>query len=215
MTEPEIRLVIVDDHAMMRQLLSEELDQIASINVVASFSTGEELLARVDQIAPDLVVMDITLPGIDGIETAIQMAGQQDTEIPVLCLTMHLDGATRARAEKAAIAGYAVKHDSFDELVKAVRLVAAGGKYISQMLAGQPLSAPDEEQTVLSSLTARERQIVTLIADGLNTSDIASILQISVRTVDFHRRNIATKTGFRGVADLTRFAVRQGLISGR
>jgi len=209
-----IRLLVVDDHTMMRKLLVEEIAEIDDMEAVGDMSTGEEALSRLMQIRPDIVLMDISLPGKDGIEIAAEMRAR-GIETPVLCLTMHLNTHIMKRAMRAGVNGYALKHDTFEDLVQAIRTVAAGGTFVSPAL--MPQGEPDEDRDaladsdVLKSLSPRERQIVTLVAAGRTTSDIARHLSISVRTVDFHRRNIADKTGLRRIADITKFAVRTGL----
>ncbi len=209
-----IRLLIVDDHTMMRQLLVEELSALEEFEVVGDMSTGEEALSRAQLLRPDCIMLDISLPGRDGIEIAADMRSR-GISTPILCLTMHLNNHIMRRAIQAGINGYAVKHDTFDDLVKAIKAVVSGQRYVSPLLMPSTAGFDDgpsaSDNDLLQCLSDRERQIVSLVADGKTTGEIAGLLSISERTVDFHRRNVGEKTGLRRIAEITRFAVRTGL----
>lgn len=221
-----IQVLIVDDHTLMRELLVDELNEIEDIQVAGDVSTGEEALSRLAQIRPDIVLMDISLPGKDGIEISAEIRARGIT-IPILCLTMHLNNHILRRALQAGVNGYALKHDAFEDLVTGIRAVVDGKRYISPILmpgetgeTGEP-GEPGEtgegqdsildDTRILNKLLPRERQVVTLIAGGRTSAEMADILAISERTIDFHRRNVIEKTGLNRIADITRFAVRAGL----
>jgi len=208
------RLLIVDDHTMMRQLLAEELGALEDIEVAGSFSTGEEALTQLFNLSPDVVVLDISLPGRDGIDVAAEMR-TRGFDKPILCLSMHLSNALASRAFAAGANGYAAKHEAFEDLVGAIRTLANGGRYVSPMLNQNAVTgeaaAQNGDQQILDRLSRRERQIVSLFAAGKKTTEIAGQLNISERTVDFHRRNLNEKTGLGSIAELTKFAIRTGL----
>lgn len=242
-----IRVMLVDDHAVVRGLMRDALNAAPGLCVIGAFSSGEAALAAVsaqvadvgaagvgaadglapdtlvpdtlvpdtqapdtlapDTLAPDVIVLDISLPGMDGIETiaALRAAGQ---DIPVLCLTMHLSQPIKERAFLAGALGYAVKHDPFETLVAAIETVARGGRFVSPALG---LPAQDAASDQLKRLSKREIQIISHVASGWTAAEIADFLKISARTVDFHRRSIAEKTGLRRIADITKFALAIGL----
>jgi len=214
-----IRLAMVEDHVLMRQLLVEELveelNSLDDIEVVAEFSTCEELLARINQLRADMIMMDVTLPAKSGIE-GVKELRELGFNLPILCLTMHFNESTYQRAMQAGASGYAVKQEPFDELLKAIRRVAEGKHYVSAGLGeitdiSLNNAEAQKDQALLQQLTSRECEIIKLIAAGKTTAKISADLNISERTVDFHRRNASEKTNLKGIAEITRFAIRTGL----
>ncbi len=211
-----IKLLLVDDHTLMRRLLVDELSAVEDFEVVGDLSTGEQALEKAALLAPDVIVMDVSLPGKDGIETtALMRAGGSET--PILCLTMHFSRQILNRALKAGVNGYLLKHDAFDDLIYAIRKVSEGSNYVSPQFMTRALTSdeqPDtDDGTRLDRLTEREREIIVQIANSRKTSEIADILSISERTVDAHRRNILAKTDLKQIAEITRFALRTGLVT--
>jgi two-component system response regulator NreC len=214
-----IEILIVDDHALMRDLLRERLQAQEGLSVRGVAGDAREALRLARELRPDVVVMDIHLPGADGIETARQIRAS-GLEPAILCLTMSMDMAEVERALSGPVDGYAVKNDSFAELVEAIRTVARGERYLSPRLARSPAvleawkdqTAEAPEHPGAALLTARELQVISLVAAGLEKREIAEQLGISERTVDAHRAHIADKTGMRRIAELTRFAVRRNLV---
>lgn len=206
-----IRMIVIDDHKLMRHLLVDELSKADGISVLADFDSGEAAVASPLPDGVNLVIVDLSLPGMDGIETA-QALAERGYNGPFLCLTMHLNPRLMDRAFDAGITGYVLKHDDFADLLFAVRRVVQGHRYISTTLlevlrnrrAGSAGTSP------LDQLTPREREVARLIAQGMTSGQIAQRLSISDRTVDAHRRNIAEKTGLRRVADITRLVLEAG-----
>ena len=147
--------------------------------------------------------------GLDGIETAEQIRASGN-QVPIICLTMHLSNAILDRALRAGINGYAVKHDPYETLIEGIRAVASGERYISSSLAAGNANQSAEEH-LMSKLSRREREILTLVASGWTAAEIADHLSISERTVDYHRRNIGEKTGLRRIADIAKFAIKAGI----
>ncbi|MEM7426259.1 MAG: response regulator transcription factor [Pseudomonadota bacterium] len=204
-----IKLVLVDDHTIVRNLLRDVFSASGEIEVIGDAGNGEEALDLLQTIRPDVIVMDVALPGIDGIETSAQLRARGD-ETPIICLTMHLSSAILDRALQAGINGYAVKHDGYEILIEGIRTVAGGGRYISPSLSSGGADSGSEQQ-LMQKLSKREREVVSLVASGWTAAEIADHLSISERTVDYHRRNIAEKTGLRRIADITKFAINAGV----
>ncbi len=207
-----IRIVIVDDHVLMRDLLAHDLNREEDIEVIATFGTGEEALVHNAHLQPDLLILDVSLPGKSGLAvlSELRALGHQT---PILMLSMHMNAAVMQRAMRSGANGYVVKQDSFGQLLKAVRSVAKGATSVSSYLKGAPTTVDghDQDGEILARLTDREQQVLALIANGFSSTEIAEKLRLSARTVDFHRRNIITKTGLSKTAQLTKFAIRVGL----
>lgn len=207
-----IRIVIVDDHVLMRDLLAHDLNREEGIEVIATFGTGEEALVHNARLQPDLLILDVSLPGKSGLAvlSELRALGHQT---PILMLSMHMNAAVMQRAMRSGANGYVVKQDSFGQLLEAVRSVAKGATSVSSYLKGAPTAVDghDQDGEILARLTDREQQVLALIANGFSSTEIAEKLRLSARTVDFHRRNIITKTGLSKTAQLTKFAIRVGL----
>jgi DNA-binding NarL/FixJ family response regulator len=203
-----IRILLVDDHEAVRGLMCNALNAEKDMTVVGGLPSGESTLENIEKIKPCIVVMDITLPGMDGIEVT-QALRTSGNNIPVLCMTMHLSHPVKERAFRAGAKGYVLKHDSFNTLLDAVRIVSGGGQFVSPVLMSNKDDIDSAE--LLSSLSRRELEIISYVASGWTAGEIASFLKISQRTVDFHRRSISQKTGLRRIADITKFALQVGL----
>ncbi len=206
-----IRIVLVDDHTIVRHMMCDTLTAQNDFEVIADYSTGEELLDRIGTLQADIVIMDVGLPDDDGIETTRKLR-QQSVETPILFLTMHLNEAIMKRTFDAGGNGYAVKHEPFEVLADGIRRVAAGATFKSPMILSRGREMSDEI-ALLDKLSSREREIVSLVASGWTATEIADHLSISGRTVDYHRRNIAEKTGLRRIADIAKFAIAVGIRS--
>jgi DNA-binding NarL/FixJ family response regulator len=214
-----IRIILVEDHTMIRQALRSVLESKGNIQVVAEVGDGESALQRVDELAPDLVVMDVDLPGESGIEIT-QRLHARHPDIKVLALSTHHDGDIIKQMFVAGASGYIVKSAAGDELVQGIQSVLAGRSFLCpestalvmdslQEGPAEPVPAKPDH----SSLSRRELQIATLLADGKSVPDIATELHISPRTVDVHRTNLMRKLGLHSVVELTKYALRSGLIS--
>ncbi|WP_457333506.1 response regulator [Rhizobacter sp. P5_C2] len=214
-----LRIVVADDHRLVREALQALLARENDFDVVGLAEDGAAALRLVRQLQPDVLVSDIAMPGLNGIETIRRACAQQET-LRVVCLTMHGDQRNVVAALDAGASGYVLKDSSCDELVQAVRLVAAGRIHLSPTLVGvvideirlrQRAPAALTSASAAELLTVREREIVQLYAEDLSTQDIADRLHLSARTVATHRENVTRKLGVRGVAGLTRYAMREGL----
>jgi DNA-binding NarL/FixJ family response regulator len=214
-----IRIVLADDHQLVREGLRALLSREPGLEVVGLAEDGAAAVRMVRQLEPDVLVTDVAMPGLNGLE-AVRRVKQQQALVACICVSMHGDQRTVITALNAGASGFVLKDASADELAHAVRDVAAGRIFLSQGLMGAVVDELRQHHrqtdTALpvrgpQTLTAREREIVQLFAEDLSTQDIADRLHLSAKTVATHRENITRKLGVRGVAGLTRYAVREGL----
>jgi two-component system NarL family response regulator len=211
-----IRIVLVDDHTMVREALRTVLEQDKSLRVIAEASDGESALDLVDRLLPDVVVMDVALPGLSGIETTRRILAKHP-DMKVLALSTYLDRGVIQQMLDAGARGYIAKSAAGVELKQGIRSVAEGRSYLCQEVAalvtdslrGRRATARKSDGHLLSR---REIQIATLLAQGKTAAEIATELSISPNTVDVHRRNLMRKLDLHNVVDLTRYAIRTGLI---
>jgi DNA-binding NarL/FixJ family response regulator len=213
-TPERIRILIADDHDIFIDALASMLGDAGEIEVITTASDGREAVELVAQHPElDLIVLDVSMPGMDGID-ALREVRRSGNDVPALMLTQELTGGTITRAMKAGAAGYVLKTAGRDEFLSAIRLVAAGGEYISEdaktaliaRLTGRrsPVDQP--------ALTRRELEILKLVATGLSTRQMADQLFISAYTVETHRRNLLQKLGLKNAAGLVRYAIDHGLV---
>ncbi len=200
-----VRVLVADDHAMFREGLISMLREHDEVEIVGQASRGDEGLRLIRELEPDIAILDVTMPGLNGIEVA-KAAGDAGSTTRVLLLTMHAD-ATRARqAIDAGACGYVLKSEVFDELMRAINIVLEGGVFVTASLIAKVLRGEPRQ-----ALTKRELQVLECIVDGETSRDIAEALGITVRTVETHRANMMQKLGVNNVAALVRYAVEQGL----
>ena len=208
------RVLIADDHQILadglRSLLEPEFD------VVGVVADGRELIAAAKKQRPDVIVTDVTMPSLNGIEAAAQLR-DQGVKAKVVFLTMHRDVAYARRAMEAGAAGFVLKHSAAAEVVTAVRDALRGQTYISPLIAGELVQSYRQGEPgprdPAGRLTARQREVLQLIAEGHSAKEIASILNISNRTAEAHKAHILDTLGLRTTADLVQYAIRQGIIS--
>ena len=208
------RILLVDDHALVRAGIRALIEGKPGIEVIAETGDGDEALRMIGELHPNLVLLDITLPTINGFEVLEQIT-KQYPETSVIILTVH-DGTEYAmRALRAGAAGYLPKSAATIELEDAISAVSQGGTYLSHEISQKMLfeyAQAGTPQDLLASLTTRQREILKLIAEGQSTKEIGSNLNISVKTVESHRAKLAEKLGIHDVAGMVRFAIRMGLI---
>jgi len=212
-----MRIVIADDHRMFRQGIKTLLESREDMQVIAEAADGREAVELVQQHMPDIVIMDISMPGLNGVEAARKIA--VDTpNTRIIGLSMHTDRRYTSELLKAGASGYIPKDGAFEELEQAVRAVAAGEIYLSPRVAaglvdeyGSPRSG--QHPSAFDRLTPREREVLQLMAEGQATKEIAATLHVSVKTVETHRRQIMEKLNIYSVAELTKYAIREGLTS--
>jgi DNA-binding NarL/FixJ family response regulator len=216
-----IRVLLVDDHKIVRDGLRSLLAKQMDIEVVGEAENGREALDQARELRPDVVVMDIGMRELNGIEATRQVA-QEVPGVRVIALSMHSDRRYVADMLAAGASGYLLKDGAFDELVLAIRSVADGRTYLSQGVSGtiiddyvKRLSASDSPASSSGgrALSPREREVLQLIAEGCSTKECASRLHLSVKTIETHRRQIMDKLGIYNIAGLIKYAVREGLAS--
>ena len=209
-----IKILIADDHAIVRRGLKQIVAEEPDMLVAGEAQNEEEVLALLGSGEWDIVILDITMPGRSGLEVLRELRQMRPT-LPVLMLSMHPEDQFAVRALKAGAAGYMTKEAAPDELVKAIRKVLEGGKYVSSALAEKLVRglAPPSERVPLEALSEREYQVMKMIASGWTVSTIAEELKLSVKTVSTYRARILAKMRLRSNAELTHYAIQNGLVS--
>ena len=214
MEESRYRILLADDHAIFRQGMKRLIGEVPGLAVVGEAGDGREVLARLQTDPPDLVILDISMPGISGM-AVIRKIRHQHPGIKVLVLTMHRSVEYLFSALEAGAHGYILKEDSDIELFEAIKAVQADKKYVTGKLAGQlteTLMIGDSRcRSSFQALTGRERQVLKHIAEGKRNREIAEALKISVRTVENHRAKVMRKLKLSKTADLVKYAIQQGI----
>lgn len=213
----KLRIIIADDHKIFREGLQKILESEPDIDVIAEAGTGVEALRLAEELCPNLMLVDILMPEMNGIE-AIRQITEKRPEMLVIVLSMYGEKQLVIEALCAGAKGYLVKECASVELLTAIRNINSGGVYLSRKVAGNLLKEfpqqPDECNLPSSThLSTRELEIIQLIAEGKNTKEKASFLDISVKTVESHRRNIMRKLNVNSIAELIKYAIRNKLIS--
>jgi two-component system, NarL family, response regulator NreC len=214
----QIRVLLADDHAIIRAGIKLLLEKHADVRVVGEVSDGREALAAAEQHHPDVVVMDLTMPNLNGIEATRQILAAHP-QAAVVVLSMHSDEAYVLRALKAGARGYVLKDSTETDLITAVKAVTSGKSFFSPAVSRllvedytRQLQGRNLEDSY-DLLTAREREILQLAAEGKSNKEIANLLNLSVFTVETHRKNIMEKLNLHGVPELILYAVRKGVVS--
>jgi len=212
-----IRVLLADDHRIVREGLKAILDRAPDIEIIAEATNGSDAVAKVLEYRPDVAVMDLTMPEMGGIEATGRIAASAP-ETKVLVLSMLMDRSCVVESLKSGAKGYLIKDCAAEELVGAIRAVAAGRPYLCDVITDLIIhdyskSHPDEPRAGSSVLTTRECEVLKLISDGKRTKEIAFILGVSIKTVDAHRLNIMNKLELHSIAELTKYALREGLSS--
>lgn len=207
-----VRILLVEDHRVMRAGLRAVLDSQESFEIVGEADDGKQAVERCVELAPDVVVMDVGMRGMNGIEATRRITDR--TEARVLALSAHADKRYVANMLRAGAVGYVLKEAAAEDLIRAVRAVTRGEHYLSPQITGVLLerwrrAAPSG--SVYQRLGSREREVLQLLAEGGTSKEIAQRLSLSPKTVETHRRNISRKLGLHSVAELTKYAVREGL----
>ncbi len=207
-----IRVLLADDHVIVREGLRALLAKEDDIQVVGEAEDGREALRLAEKVHPDVAALDLSMPLLNGLEAARQMAAWERGPRPIL-LTMHAEEHYVLEALRAGVRGYILKKQAAADLVRAIREVAGGSVYLSPGISAavadalrSPAPLPQE------SLTIREREVLQLVAEGKTTKEISTILGVSVKTADAHRTRLMQKLDIHDIAGLTRYAIRQGLI---
>jgi two-component system, NarL family, response regulator NreC len=212
------RILLADDHQLMRSGVRLMLEREADLTVVGEAADGREAVALAKSLKPEVVVMDIGMPNLNGIEAAHQMT-QELPDLAIIMVSMHSDESYVLRALKSGARGYLLKDSAEADLIKAVHVVAGGKSFfspaVSKLLLDDYVRKLKRSGTedAYDLLTPREREILQLIAEGKSNKDIANLLNLSVYTVESHRSNLMEKLNVRGLPELILYAVRRGIIS--
>lgn len=216
-----IRIIVADDHAIVRDGLRALIEAQPDLEVVGEATNGQDAWLRTCQLVPDVLVLDLSMPGVGGAEATERITKACPT-VHVLALTMHEERGYVARLLRAGAAGYVLKRSAASELVRAIRAVASGGTYVDPSLAGALLTAhgsrsPRGPATTVADgareLTVREREVLQLVARGYSNKEIGAALEVSVKTVETHKANAMTKLGLTSRAGVVRFAMDQGWLA--
>ena len=212
-----MRIILADDHKIIRDGLRSLLEQEEDIEVVAQAKTGHETVELVAKLMPHMVIMDIAMPDMNGIEATRHIINNFEN-VKVIALSMHSDRKFVIEMLKAGASGYLLKNCAFEQLANAIRTVTAGKVYLSPSITDVVVDnyvrgSGDSEPSVFSVLTKREREVLQLLAESKTTKQVAIILHISPKTVETHRLKIMKKLDLDNVAALTKYAIREGLTS--
>ncbi len=208
------RILIADDHAIFREGLKQILEDVPDMVVVDDVSRGQEVLDKIEKQDYDILLLDIAMPGLSGLETLKLLKGRKP-RMRVLILSMYPEEQYAVRAIKAGAAGYITKESASEELLQAIRKISGGGRYISTSIAENLLFdlEPEEDRPIHQRLSDREYQIFCMIARGKAVGDIALELFLSVKTISTHRVHILEKMRMKNNAELTNYAIKNNLVS--
>jgi len=209
-----IRVLLADDHSIVRAGLRRIVEESGDMEVIAEAADGREAIRHVHDTLPDVAVIDISMPGLDGLEVVSQLCGHYP-DLPILILTMHEEGQYVVRSIQAGAMGYLTKQSAPEQLVKAIRKVYAGNRYLTDEAAealALRIARGFGEQSPLDSLSMRELQVLRRLAMGHTNREIAGAYNISIKTVDTDRSRLLKKLELRNNAELSRFAIQNKLI---
>jgi DNA-binding NarL/FixJ family response regulator len=209
------KILLVDDHKILRDGIRSLVKGYDDIDVIGEAPDGRTALQMVKELSPDRVIMDLSMPDMNGID-ATRKIRNEHPDIKVIALSMHHDKQFVSEIFRAGASGYLIKDSAFDELDHAIRVVMSGKTYINPLIASIVVESLVSQSSTPSSqsfslLTEREREVLQLIAEGRSTKQIAYDLSVSSKTVESHRRQVMGKLNIRSVAELTKFAIREGL----
>jgi len=213
----KIKILLVDDHKILRDGICSIVKGYPDMEVIGEAENGKKALRLVEELSPDVVIMDISMPDLNGIEATRRIIANHPN-IKVIALSMHHDKQFVSEIFKAGASGYLLKDCAFDELEHAVNIVMDGKTYINPQIASLVIESLVNQpqatsQKAFSLLTDREREVLQLIAEGQSTKEIATKLSVSAKTIESHRRQVMGKLNIRNVAKLTKYAIREGLTS--
>ena len=206
----EVKLLLADDHEMLRSGLRALIERTPGMTVLGEAADGRTAVRMAAELRPDVVVMDVVMPELNGVDATRQIMTSQ-TGVRVICLTGRSDERVIGSALAAGATGFVRKESAFEELAAAVTSVMAGQKYVSPSLAAAAARPSDGDSTGHAKLSGREREVLQLISEGKATKEVAAALHVSVKTVETHRANLMNKLNMFSVAELTKYAVRQGM----
>lgn len=212
----KVKIILADDHSIIRDGLRPLLEKEERFEVVGEAENGRQTIELMRELKANVVIMDITMPGMNGIEATRQIHAEFK-ECKIIGLSVHTDKQYVAEIIRAGASGYLPKSCAFTELSEAIHTVMKNKTYLSPKIIDSVVeylqNGPEESTTISTILTAREREVLQLIAEGNTTKAISSLLHVSERTVDAHRQNIMSKLNMHSIADLTKYAIRMGITS--
>ncbi len=210
-----LRIMLADDHRLFRDGLRTLLSQQSDMEVVGEAVDGPAVLTSARELRPDILLMDISMPGLNGIEATRRVLAEYPA-IRIIMLSMHADQRYVSESLRAGALGYVLKDSAIDELLTAIRTVSRGQRFLSGSIASVILEeyvalAKERANSAFSTLSPREREVLQLLAEGRSTKEMAAHLHVSVKTVESHRKQIMDKLNIHSVAELTKYAIREGL----
>jgi DNA-binding NarL/FixJ family response regulator len=210
-----IRILIADDHGVVAEGLKHLIEAQQDLEVVAIVGDGREAVRMAKETNPDVVLMDLSMPELNGADATRAILDRDDSKCRVIVLSMYAEREYVRRALKAGASGYVVKRSAAKEVVDAIRAVHAGQRYLSPRVADVVIDdyAGDGKADLLERLSAREREVLQLLAEGRTGAEIAQRLSLSQKTVETYRARLVEKLGIRDVAGLVKFAIQRGLVS--
>jgi len=211
------KILLVDDHKILRDGICSLVKGYDDMEVVGEAADGRTAIRLVQELSPDVVIMDISMPDLNGIDATRRIIADYP-KVKIIALSMHYDKQFVSEIFKAGASGYLIKDSAFDELEHAIRIVMQGKTYINPQIASLVVESlvnqtASTSRKAFSLLTEREREVLQLISEGKSTKQIASDLHVSAKTVESHRRQVMGKLNIRNVAELTKYAIREGLTS--
>ncbi|HYX06933.1 MAG TPA: response regulator transcription factor [Bacteroidales bacterium] len=209
----KINIILADDHNILREGLRNVIESFSTLKVIGEANDGREAVSLANRLHPDVVIMDVSMPGLNGVEATRQIV-RSHPDIRVIALSMHANKQMIAGILKAGAYGYLLKDCASGELINAIKTVAANKKYISNRVSELfQDNIMAEKQGSLPELSVREKEILQLIAEGHSSKEIADMLFLSSKTVDAHRKNIMDKLDLHSIPELTKYALKSGLTS--
>lgn len=212
-----IRILLADDHKIMRDGLRTLVEKIPDMTIAGEAENGREAVKMARKLIPDVVVMDVSMVDLNGIEATLQIHKEQPG-IKIIALSMHCDRRFVRGMLEAGASGYLLKDCAFEELARAIKTVVSQKTYLSPEISDiivkdYLLKSSAGPTTVYTALTAREREVLQLLAEGKSTRQMAELLHVSIKTIETHRRQIMDKLNIHSIAELTKYALREGLTS--
>ena len=212
----KIKVFIADDHKILRESLIILLSRDENLQVIGEAADGQEAFGKICALKPDVAVLDISLPGLNGLDLAAKLQ-QEMPAVKIVILTMHKSEEFVARALFAGVKGYVLKENALEELIQSIRKVHEGGVFLSNTITELVVNSYMKESQAGShdpskSMSTREREILQLLAEGYNNKDISEKLNLSIKTVETHRANIMRKMEFKNITELVLYAVRNHMV---
>ncbi|MBA4417055.1 MAG: DNA-binding response regulator [Syntrophus sp. (in: bacteria)] len=212
------KILLADDHKIIREGLRSLLEKQPDMEVIAEAQDGLTTVRLAQKLLPHVVIMDIGMPEMNGIDATRQIVAEKTHDVKVIALSMHSDRRFVLQMLKAGASGYLLKDSAFEELITAIHTVMMNQPYLSPKVMDVVVKEylhglAKNETTVFTALTAREREVLQLLAEGKATKQIASVLNVSVKTIETHRQQLMEKLGIHSIAELTKYAIREGLTS--